>query len=100
MKTDFKGTGPMAEFVAESTNLFKALQNMRVIMPPGFSGSPPELKLESNEGGAVLKLIMNDAIMFREDHVFIESATISGGTLQGVDYRVENGKLIITVSIT
>lgn len=96
LKTDFKGTGSLKEFVAESDKLFNALNNAEVRVPDEYAGEVPRLYIEESGGDkTALVLDMEDALLFTLNNV---KWSISGGAV--IEYRavyVDNGKLNIVV---
>lgn len=96
MKSDFKGNGPMKDFVDASNRVFAALTNARVDVPPGFEGTAPEFKLNEGKDSASFELKMNDAVLLNRSKVYLR---INGNPQPVGTYSVytSNGKLIIRV---
>ncbi len=98
MKTDFKGTGPFKNFVADSVTVFNALSNAEVIMPQNYAGNQPTLGIvERDEGGSSLVLNMEDAILITQDNVRFDITT-AGVTVENYEVSVSGGQLKVTVS--
>jgi len=90
-KTDFKGTGTMKDFVSENVLLLEAMNNIKVTMPPYYSGAPVALRFD----GSSLLLDFGDALVFSLQNVeweFPGIAEIVSNTAE-----VTGGKQLITV---
>ena len=97
MKSDFKGTGTMVEFVDESNKMFSALTNARVIVPTGYSGQEPTLRIdETGAENASLVLDMGEALVFTLNNIEWEFFGDAAITSKGA--YVRNGKLHIQVT--
>ena len=59
-KSDFKGTGSMEKFVSEMALLLEAMNNINVVMPPYYAGTPPTLKFD----GQSLVFDFGEALIF------------------------------------
>ena len=90
-QTAFSGTGSMKDFIFENVRLLEAMNNISVLMPPGYDGAPVTLKFN----GSSLVLDFGDALVFtlaNVEWVFPGIAEIVSN-----EAEVENGKLEITV---
>ena len=90
-KHDFKGTGNMTTFCEESNKLFAALNNISFIMPSGYSGVEPTVKVE--EGRIVFDF--GNALIFTLNNV-VWNLT-GDATFNSYSADVSNGKLTINV---
>ena len=99
MKSDFKGTGSLVEFVESSNKVFSALDNAEVRVPDGYDGDVPRLFIdESSESKAKLVLDMQDALLFTLNNV---RWTLYGGAdFEVYNVYVANGVLNIEVKAT
>lgn len=97
MKTNFKGTGTLTDFVADSVTVFNALQNAEVIMPPNYGGTQPTLGIVETQGGAEFVLDMGNAVMVTENNIKVES-TATGVTINDVSVTTSGGKIKVTVT--
>ena len=80
-RDNFKGTGNMTQFCEESNKLFSALNNIVFIMPVGYAGIEPSVRIE--EGRIVFD--MGQAQIFTLNNVAWDngggSVGVSGGQL-------------------
>lgn len=93
LKDDFEGTGPMEEFAQETNKVFGALNEMIVIMPTGYEGETPTLRLR--KGDTQIVLDMKDALVYTIDNVdwnLLGTAFYKSNTIEVID-----GRLTITV---
>ena len=82
----FKGTGSLVGFVEQCNKLFKAFNNIKVLMPVGYAGVEPVLEVR-DEG---LVLDMGDALVFTlgsidwtvDDNIKTYSAIVENGRLK------------------
>jgi len=90
-KDDFEGTGTMEDFVATLNRLFGAMNNINIIVPPDYAGSPPSMtfdagKLTFNFGDALVFTLNNVEWNLTGDAVYVSNTV-----------EVVNGKLVISV---
>jgi len=91
LKDKFVGTGSMKGFVKESNKLFSSLNNIEFILPTGYSGIEPTIRLE--EDGLVFDF--GDALIFTLNNV---GWKLTGdATFVSNKVEVVNGKLVISV---
>ena len=87
-RTDYEGTGNMTEFCKESNRLFAALNNVVFLMPSGYAGIEPSMRVE--EGRIVFDF--GSALIFTLSNVVWDNG---GGTV-----GVVNGQLHIAPTST
>ena len=94
--TDFIGTGTMKKFVAECVKAFSAMNDIKIIMPPNYSGAEPELKIENDDENTKLVFDMAEALVFTLNNV---QWNLSGSaSFDSYSVEVVGGQLIINVS--
>jgi len=80
-RVNFKGTGNMEKFCVESNRLFAAINNASFIMPSGYSGIEPSMRVE----GGKLVFDFGDALIFTLNNVVWDNGagavSVSNGQL-------------------
>lgn len=94
LKSYFKGTGSIKEFVKESNLLFSALNNIKFIMPAGYSGVYPSMEIK--EGSLIFDF--GDCLVFTTKNI---SWNLTGNAIfRSATAAVVNGVLQISVNAT
>jgi hypothetical protein len=100
LRDNFEGTGSMVEFVKETNTLFSAVNNIKFIMPSGYLGVEPTVKVEPNsitfDFGQALIFTLNNVVWNFSGTGFTEpnNVVISSRTA-----TVVNGKLTLSVVV-
>lgn len=94
LNTEYEGTGSLKDFVATSVELFKSINEARVEVPPGYSGTTPTITITGGDDPK-LTLDLADALLFTLNNVRWD---LSGtATFASNEVAVVNGQLIISV---
>lgn len=87
----YTGTGSMQKFVGEVVKLFRAMNNITILMPTGYQGNEPTLEFQ--EGKLIFD--MGETLVFTERG--IEWNFSGDATINSNEAIVENGKLSLNV---
>jgi hypothetical protein len=90
-KSDFIGTGNMAEFCAEANMLFSALNNIRFIMPSSYDGIEPHVEIKKDS----IVFDFGQALIFTLNNV--EWNFTGDADIGSYSASVVSGKLVINV---
>ena len=91
-KTDFKGTGNMKVFCEESNRLFSALNNVEFLMPSGYDGAEPSVRVD----GERLVFDFCDALVFTLNNV--QWNLTGSAAFTSYSAEVQDGQLVISVN--
>ena len=91
LKDNFVGKGSMETFCNETNKLFKAVNNPKFIMPSGYSGAEPTLRIE----GERLAFDFGEALIFTLNNV--QWNLTGSATFNSYSVSVVNGQLVISV---
>ncbi len=93
---NYKGSGPLKNFVADCNNAMNALHNCKVTLPPLNEINNAKLSINGSGEDAKLVLDLSDVPIVSLNNVDWD-VTVSFGGIKEQDIEVKSGKVVITL---